>query len=262
MPSTSEKQRRFMGAELGRKRAGKETQTDMSEKQLGEFAHSVKKHGSLEDITFHEDATDAAGDSICPVFVHPSHNGSGVGFSYKGENTGLESGGAITWGALDPPMVDGDTDQFTKGKQSCNRDAGQGNHYGAPIEYFGPDTDYRAEEIDPHQYGKDWEPFPYRDYYKTGDKQWERGFRVREQDKYDETPTPGAVTVKQPQTEAYGAVNYQGAGPNNDDDKKAGTRDYRAFDEQRRFARTNKEKSEDYAVDISGLDTKYGEDIE
>lgn len=38
MPSTSEKQRRFMGAELARKRAGKKTQTDMSEKQLKEFA--------------------------------------------------------------------------------------------------------------------------------------------------------------------------------------------------------------------------------
>ena len=38
MPAKSEKQRRFMGAELGRKRAGKKTQTGMSEKKLEEFA--------------------------------------------------------------------------------------------------------------------------------------------------------------------------------------------------------------------------------
>jgi hypothetical protein len=34
MPAKSEKQRKFMGAELARKRAGKKTQTGMSEKQL------------------------------------------------------------------------------------------------------------------------------------------------------------------------------------------------------------------------------------
>ena len=44
MPSTSEKQRRFMGAELGRKRKGKKTKTGMSEGQLEDFASKpVKK---------------------------------------------------------------------------------------------------------------------------------------------------------------------------------------------------------------------------
>lgn len=38
MPSKSEKQRRFMGAELARKRAGKETRTNMSEDKLEDFA--------------------------------------------------------------------------------------------------------------------------------------------------------------------------------------------------------------------------------
>ena len=38
MPAKSEKQRKFMGAELQRKREGKKTQTDMSEKQLEDFA--------------------------------------------------------------------------------------------------------------------------------------------------------------------------------------------------------------------------------
>jgi hypothetical protein len=38
MPAKSEKQRKFMGAELQRKREGKKTETGMSEKQLEEFA--------------------------------------------------------------------------------------------------------------------------------------------------------------------------------------------------------------------------------
>ena len=44
MPARSEKQRRFMGAELARKRAGKKTRTGMSEKQLREFASKRKRH--------------------------------------------------------------------------------------------------------------------------------------------------------------------------------------------------------------------------
>jgi hypothetical protein len=58
-PATSDKQQRFMGAELGRKRKGEETETSMSEKQLEDFAthktktkemkyygHGRKVHGS------------------------------------------------------------------------------------------------------------------------------------------------------------------------------------------------------------------------
>lgn len=43
MPAVSEKQRRFMGAELARLRAGKKTQTGMSEQQLRDFAKKKKK---------------------------------------------------------------------------------------------------------------------------------------------------------------------------------------------------------------------------
>ncbi len=42
MPAKSEKQRRFMGAELARKRAGKKPQTGMSEKDLKDFASKKK----------------------------------------------------------------------------------------------------------------------------------------------------------------------------------------------------------------------------
>ena len=38
MPARSEKQRRMMGAELTRKRAGKKTKTGMSEGELRDFA--------------------------------------------------------------------------------------------------------------------------------------------------------------------------------------------------------------------------------
>ncbi len=43
MPAKTEKQRRFMGAELARKRAGKKTRTGMNEKQLQEFAQKARK---------------------------------------------------------------------------------------------------------------------------------------------------------------------------------------------------------------------------
>lgn len=38
MPAVSERQRRFMGAELSRARAGKRTQTGMTKAQLRDFA--------------------------------------------------------------------------------------------------------------------------------------------------------------------------------------------------------------------------------
>jgi hypothetical protein len=46
MPSSSEKQRRFMGAELGRKRHGEKTETKVSESQLRDFATKPIKKGS------------------------------------------------------------------------------------------------------------------------------------------------------------------------------------------------------------------------
>ena len=42
MPARSEKQRRFMGAELERKREGKKTRTGMTEEQLEDFASKPK----------------------------------------------------------------------------------------------------------------------------------------------------------------------------------------------------------------------------
>ena len=49
MPATSEKQRRFMGAELARKRKGKKAKTGMSEGQLEDFA-TKKKKGRVADM--------------------------------------------------------------------------------------------------------------------------------------------------------------------------------------------------------------------
>ena len=46
MPAKSEKQRKFMGAELQRKREGKKTRTDMSEKELERYASKPKKKES------------------------------------------------------------------------------------------------------------------------------------------------------------------------------------------------------------------------
>jgi hypothetical protein len=43
MPAKTEKQRKFMGAELARKRAGKKTRTGMSEKELEKYASKGNK---------------------------------------------------------------------------------------------------------------------------------------------------------------------------------------------------------------------------
>lgn len=46
MPSTSDKKRRFMGAELGRLRRGESTETGMSEEQLRDFARKRQRKRS------------------------------------------------------------------------------------------------------------------------------------------------------------------------------------------------------------------------
>jgi hypothetical protein len=46
MPARTEKQRKFMGAELQRKREGKKTQTGMSEKELEKMASKPTKKKS------------------------------------------------------------------------------------------------------------------------------------------------------------------------------------------------------------------------
>ena len=43
MPAKSKAQQRFFGAELARRRAGEETQTDLSEAKLEEMASKPKK---------------------------------------------------------------------------------------------------------------------------------------------------------------------------------------------------------------------------
>jgi hypothetical protein len=43
MPAKTEKQRKFMGAELARKRAGKKTRTGMSEGELEKMASKKKE---------------------------------------------------------------------------------------------------------------------------------------------------------------------------------------------------------------------------
>ena len=46
MPSVSEKQRRFFGAEYGRAKAGKRTKTGISKAKLRHFAGKVKSPGN------------------------------------------------------------------------------------------------------------------------------------------------------------------------------------------------------------------------
>jgi len=50
MPSKTERQRKFMGAELSREREGEKTKTGMSESQLEDFASKPIEKSRLEDI--------------------------------------------------------------------------------------------------------------------------------------------------------------------------------------------------------------------
>jgi hypothetical protein len=236
MPSSSKKQQAFMGADLGRLRAGKKTKTGMKETQLRDYASGpIAGKGSLEDIDFHEEAAET--DKLCDEFTHPVHKG------YDD----------MVWGELDPPALDGKSQQFTKGKQSCNRDAGQGLHYGAPVDYFGPDTDYRAEEINPQDYGRDYDPFPFRDMFKDQKKDTRPNLRLLEEAEYSELRTPGAVNDKAfDDSLAHGAVSYEKLPVETDD--------YRGFESQQKFRRNIEEPDADIPK-LRGRDTKYGKNI-
>ena len=48
MPAKTEKQRKFMGAELQRKREGKKTQTGMTESELEDFASKPDKQDTKD----------------------------------------------------------------------------------------------------------------------------------------------------------------------------------------------------------------------
>ena len=48
MPAVSKKQRRFFGAELSRRREGKETRTNLSEEALKDFAKTPEKNLPLK----------------------------------------------------------------------------------------------------------------------------------------------------------------------------------------------------------------------
>lgn len=52
MPAETERQRKFMGAELGRFRAGKRTKTGMSESQLRDFAKKPEHNPGIKDPKF------------------------------------------------------------------------------------------------------------------------------------------------------------------------------------------------------------------
>jgi hypothetical protein len=118
------------------------------------------------------------------------------------------------------------------------RDASKSPAYKATVCYHGPDTSFRTEEINPHHYGRDYEPSPLKDYWKTGDKAEEEGLRVHEEYKYSEVATPGTVQDSGLKTSmAYGAVGFNKI--------KREVPDNRSFESQRKFRRSQAELEED-----------------
>ena len=106
MPSKSEKQRRFMGAELARKRAGKKTKTSMSESKLSDFASKsidayLYKHGRVLPCGHHAEEGSEI-DKACSVsgcdtqYATPQGYQGGVNVFGPGR-TSASSGPPVTW---------------------------------------------------------------------------------------------------------------------------------------------------------------------
>lgn len=62
-----------------------------------------------------------------------------------------------------------------------------------PVNYTGPDTHMHIEELDREHYGRDYEPAPFKDLFKTEDKSEERNIRQREADEYFDRGSPGYI---------------------------------------------------------------------
>ena len=93
MPAKTEKQRRFMGAELSRARAGKKTQTGMSEEKLSEFVSKsidvyLFKHGHVLPCGHHAEEG-AEIDKACTSGGCGAMGGTSVTpYRESGTNTG------------------------------------------------------------------------------------------------------------------------------------------------------------------------------
>lgn len=203
MPSTSDKQRRFMGAKLAQQRKTGHNSTGMSEDQLSDFASKVNKHGSLTDL---DDMAARGGE---PTKLKLS------GFLYEEGDECHEA-----------------TERNFEDLASWHsREIKDLPDYNVDIVWMGPETPFRAEEIDMTQYGSDYEPYPLRDYYKSSDKAQERAYRLRIQDQYDEQSQPG-----------------ESEGKNNE-------ANHRTLDDQMDYLRAVTEK-EAHTVTVGGIDTK------
>jgi hypothetical protein len=234
MPSKTKKQQAFMGAQLAQQRKTGSNKTGMKESQLREFAGSV---GSLHDIDYHEDAAERKtvmnGEE---GGTHPIHKG----YDY------IVCGKDRDWGE--------DGDEPKGAEMSANRDNGWGIHYGAVVDYFGPDTTYRAEEINVHMYGSDYDPSPLRDYYKDEKKgPEENNLRLIEEYHYSNIETPGYIRDGGLESSlAHGSVSYEKI--------PVDVSDSRSFKSQQYFRRAQDERDDD-TVKVAGLDTKKGKDI-
>jgi hypothetical protein len=62
-----------------------------------------------------------------------------------------------------------------------------------PVHYDGPETHIHIEELDRDHYGRDYEPAPFKDLFKTEDKSEQRNIRQREADEYFDRGSPGYI---------------------------------------------------------------------
>lgn len=220
----------FMTPNMARKRSGQPSKSGMNQ------AQGSPNIGSLEDIDAME------GYATRKTVMNGEEGGSHA--LHKGYDD-------VVYGTDDGWKEDGNEPKGAE--RSANRDNGWGIHYGAQVDYFGPDTDYRAEEINVHHYGRDYEPAPFKDLFKTEEKAEECGIRLREEYDYSDIETPGTIGKSNVAAEAHGAINYAKV--------KCDIDESRTFKDQQRFRRTQAEVEDD-RVATGGLDTKYGKDMQ
>jgi hypothetical protein len=217
MPATSDKQRKFMGADLGRLRSGKPTKTGMTETQLKDYAGTkvskkLQEHSgrSIIDVEFHDRKP---GLSSVSIPGHPDKPGERC---HEGQDASHEQ--LSSWKARDSHNV---------------------KAYKADVCEYGPDTSFRVEEINPYHYGRDYEPSPFRDYFKDQKKDDRDSIRLLEEYEYEDMATPGAVPDHGIESsEAYGAISYTKV--------KTEENDNRSFKDQRRYGRSQAELEDDH----------------
>ena len=197
--------------------------TGMSEQQLSDFAGSR--------VT--KSKQDRPGRSIIDVEIHER----------KPEHSSLKLEGFYATPGQECHEAEKTHEHLSSWR---SREVEDGPSYELSVEFYGPDTPFRTEEINPHHYGRDYNPLPLRDYFKAEKSDDRQNLRLVDEYAYEEIETPGTVPSKGLESSlAYGSISYEKIPSENDDN--------RSFKSQREYRRSQAEMDEDVPI-VKDLD--------